>query len=122
MGFAKMLSALRVGFTIGSDAIPGTVTDVRFEVAVSAQSGTVQPREYGYAVYSGGSAVAELSGQDEVGEDWQRITVSDAAILSGLAAGLGEVAFQVNGPSSNQALKMTRVRMVVEHAASEGGE
>ena len=114
-------SALRVGFTVGSDAIPCTVTGVRFEVVVSAQSGTLQPGEYGYAVYSGGAVATELSGQEEVGEDWQDITVSDALMLSGLSDGLGEVAFQVNGPSSNQALKLTRVRMVVEYAVRRIG-
>ena len=116
-------SVLRTGFTVGSDDIPGAVMDVRFEVDMSAQSGTLQAGEYGYAVYSGDSVAAELSGQEEIGEDWRRITISDASILAGLTDGLSEVAFQVNGPSSSgQALKLTRVRMVVDYTASEGGE
>ena len=118
--FAAILSALfahRTDRSVWRYAIAGALASVfLFAPWVYLMRGLRNSR------ISGDSVAAELSGQDEVGEDWQDITVSDAAILSGLSGGLGEVAFQVNGPSSNHALKMTRVRMVVEYAASGGGE
>ena len=109
---------LRLGFTVGSGDVPGTVTDVRFEVRASTQSGTLEPGEYGYAVYSGGDAVAEASGQLALSTDWADETVSGAKITSGLSGSLSGAEFQIDGPAGSTMMRVTRLRMVVEYAVA----
>ena len=109
-------SALRVGFTVGSGDVSGTLVDVRFEVALKAQSGTVDAGAYGFTVYSGSDAIATLSGPQALGsEEWTTLAVSDASILSGLSSGLTSVAFQVNALTSGPRLEWTWVKMVVDY-------
>ena len=109
-------SALRVGFTVGSGDVSGSPVEVRFEIALKAQSGTVDAGAYGFTVYSGSDAVATVSGAQELGsEEWTTLTVSDASILSGLSSGLSGVAFQVNAPTSGPRLEWSWVRMVVDY-------
>ena len=107
-------SALRVGFPAAS--VSGTPMDVRFEVALKAQSGTVDAGAYDFTVYSDKTAVATLSGDEELGsEAWTELVVSDQAITSGLSSGLSGVAFQVDAPSSGPRLEWSWVRMVVDY-------
>ena len=108
-------SALRVGFTVGDGDVSGTLTGIRFEVALKSQSGTVEAGKYSFAVYSGTAAVATVSGQEAVGTEWTKLVVTDASIVSGLSSGLSDVAFQVNGPSSGPRLEWSWVRMVVDY-------
>ena len=115
-------SALRVGFSVGSADVSGTVADVRFEAALRAQSGTVDARAYGFTVYSGSDAVATVSGAEELGsEEWTTLAVSDASIVSGLSSGLSGVAFQVDAPSSGSRLEWSWVRMVVDYRPADSG-
>ena len=65
-------SALRVGFTVPSDAVSGAITDVRFQVGVKAQSGTVEADRYSFAVYSGSDVAATISGAAAVGPGQRR--------------------------------------------------
>ena len=108
-------SALRVGFTVPSDAIPGTIEDVRFEVGMKAQSGTVEAGNYGFAVYSGGAAVATVDGAGAVGSEWTQLVVSDGAMTSGLSGGVTDASFQINGPASGSRLLVTWVKLVVDY-------
>ncbi len=115
-------SALRVGFTVGSDAIPGQILDARFEVTMGTQSGTVEPGQYGYAVYRGSDVVATVSGQESVGTEWADLVVADTSITSALSGGVTDVAIQIDAPSSGPRLKLTRVMMVVVYDATGTGE
>ena len=110
-------SALRVGFTAGS--VTGTIADVRFEVVLKGQTGTVAADQYSFEVYSGTTAVATVNGPEDVGTEWTELVVSDPAITGGLSAGLSGVAFQVNGPSSGPRLEWSWVRMVVEYKPAD---
>ena len=108
-------SALRVGFSVGSGDASGTLADMRFEVSLRAQSGTVDAGAYGFTVYNGSNAVATVSGQESLGTEWTTLTVSDPSLTSGLSSGLSGVALQVNGPTSGSRLLVTWVRMVVDY-------
>ena len=110
-------SALRVGFTAGS--VTGTIADVRFEVALKGQTGTVTADQYSFEVYSGTTAVATVNGPEGVGTEWTELVVSDPAITTGLSSGLSGVAFQVNGPPSGPRLEWSWVRMVVEYKPAD---
>ena len=113
-------SALGMGFTVGTGDVSGTVVDVRFEVALRAQSGTVDAGTYGFTVYSGSEVVATVSGQEAVGTEWTQLVIADASIVSGLSSGLTNVAFQVNAPSSGPRLEWSWVRMVVDYTPTAG--
>ena len=113
-------SALRVGFTVGSDDVPGTVVDVRFEASVKPQSGTLDAGAYGFTVYSGSEELATASGE-ALGAEWTDIVVADPSITSGLSSGLSNVGFQVNGPSSGPRLQVSWVRMVVSYTPTSPG-
>ena len=93
----------------------GTLVEVRFEVWVRAQSGTVDAGVYGFTVYSGDEVVASVSGSESLGTEWTELAVSDAAIVSGLSSGLSNVVFEANGPSSGPRLEWSWVRMVVDY-------
>ena len=93
--------------------------DVRFEVALRAQSGTAAAGEYGFTVYSGATAVATVGGAEALGsEEWTTLAISDPSIASGLSSGLSGVAFQVNAPVSGPRLEWSWVRMVVDYRPS----
>ncbi len=111
--------AVRLGFSVGSDAIVGTVTSVHFEATMAAATGTLEPGQYGYVVYSGSDTIADLSGQDVLGADYTEVIVSGTAITSGLSEGLDDAEIQISGPSSGPKLKITRVRMVVARTGLE---
>ena len=113
-------SALRVGFTVGSDAIPGEIADVRFEASVRTQSGTLDAGAYSFTVYSGSDAVATVVGE-ALGAEWTDIVVADPSITSALSTGVSNVALQVNGPSSGPRLQVSRVRMVVGYTPTSSG-
>ena len=100
---------------MGSGDVSGTLADVRFEVSLRAQSGTVDAGTYGFTVYKGSDAVATVSGQESVGTEWTTLTVSDPSIAGGFSGGLSNVAFQVNGQTSGSRLLVTWVRMVVDY-------
>ena len=85
---------------------------------MSAQSGTIQPQGYSYAIHSGGAEVAILIGQEAVGPEWTDFTISSDTIDEALLGGVQDVKFQINAPSSGPRLKVTRVRMLVEYDAS----
>ena len=108
-------SALRVGFSVGSGDVSGTLADVRFEVSVKAQSGTLDAGAYGFTVYKGSNAVATVSGQEAVGTEWTTLTVSDPSIPGGFSGGLSNVALQLNGPTSGPRLQVTWVRMAMDY-------
>ena len=114
-------SALRVGFSLDSQDVAGTLTDVRFEVAVRAQSGTVNADTYGFTVYSGSDEVATVSGGEELDTEWKQLVVSDASIVSGLSSGLSSVAFQVNAPTTGPRLEWSWLRMVVDYKPTGSG-
>lgn len=118
--------SLRLGFTVGSGDIPGTVTGVRFEVRIAAHSKnletvTFQPGEYGYTFYSGSDVVAEIDGQYQLNsyDGWTDQTISGDAITAGLSDSLNDAKIQINGPASTDMLKITRLRMVVEYDAAK---
>ena len=113
--------SVRFGFTVGSDAVAGTVEAVRFEVALAASSRTLEAGEYGFTVYAGSEEIASVSGPEAVGADYAVVTVSSDAISSGLSGKLSEAAIQVNAPSKPY-VKLTHVRMVVEYAPSSDGQ
>ncbi len=125
-GAASMITlftsgALRVGFPGAS--VMGTVVDVRFEVAVRSNTGTLAADQYSFTVYSGSDALATLSGAVDLGSEWTEAVVSDASIASGLTSGLSTVAFQVSAPagtSSGPRLNWSWIRMVVDYRPTAG--
>ncbi len=111
--------AVRLGFTVGADAVPGTVTDVRFEVTVAAAIGTLQPEQYSFVVYSGSDELATMSGNQIVGTDYPYVRISGTAITDGLSGSLNDAEIRVNGPTSGGRMNLTKVVMVVEYNADK---
>ena len=96
--------------------------EVKFEVVAAAQVRGLQPHEYGYAVYSGGKAVAELDGPEQLGTDWQEVTASGSSITAKVSGAMEEVSFRIKGPTGGGGMKVTRMRMVVEYDANRPRE
>ena len=109
-----LAGAVRLGFTVDSDDVPGAVTDVRFEVSMAASSRTMEPGDYGFTVYAGDDEVATVDGPDTVGTDYADVAVSGATITDELKENLGEAELEIQAPSRPY-LQLTRVRMVVEY-------
>lgn len=107
-------AAVRLGFSVESGAVPGTVTGVQFEVTMVASKGTMEPGDYSFTVYAGEEEVANVSGPVAVGTDYTTVSVSSAAITDGLSGNLEDVSIVIQAPSKPH-LKLTRVRMVVEY-------
>ena len=90
---------LRVSFSIASTDVPGTVNDLRFEVAVRGRA-TVAADQVKFSVYAGSDLVATVTGDEAVGPEWTTRVVAADAITRGLAGNLDTVAFQAHGPTA----------------------
>ena len=115
-------SALRLGFAADRAAIPGKITDARFEVVMAAQSGTAAADHYGFDIYSGDTALASVSGTEAVTDQWTEIAVASPALTAALPAVVDSVAFQINGPASKPSLKFTQLRLAVDYDAGAPGQ
>ena len=119
-----LAGAVRLGFTVESGDVTGTVIDVRFEVNMAASSGTMEPDTYSFKAYADDSAtpVATMDGPATVGTDYMDVTVydrvfgtaADTTITDGLSGNLDDAELEIQAPAKPY-LQLTRVRMVVEY-------
>ena len=115
-------SALRLGFASDRAAVPGKITDARFEVVMAAQSGTAPAGHSRFDIYSGDAVLASVSGAEAVSAQWTEISVASPALTAALPEVIDAVAFQINGPASGPSLKFTRLRLAVDYDAGAPGE